>query len=58
MEDVSVTPVSTEAYTAAYPGQARRPMNSRISKDKLEEKGFKRLPPWQDALRRYLEEIT
>ena len=33
-------------------------MNSRISKDKLEEKGFKRLPPWQDALRRYLEEIT
>lgn len=58
MEDVSVTPVSTEEYTAAYPGQARRPMNSRISKDKLEEKGFKRLPPWQDALRRYLEEIT
>ena len=58
MEDVSVTPVSTESYTAAYPGQARRPMNSRISKDKLEEKGFKRLPPWQDALRRYLEEIT
>ena len=57
MEHVSVTPVSTEAYTAMYPGQARRPMNSRISKDKLEEKGFKRLPPWQDALRRYLEEI-
>lgn len=58
MESVSVTPVSTEAYTAMYPGQARRPMNSRISKDKLEEKGFKRLPPWQDALRRYLEETA
>lgn len=58
MENVSVTPVSTEAYTAMYPGQARRPMNSRISKDKLEEKGFKRLPPWQDALRRYLEETA
>ena len=58
MEHVSVTPVSTEAYTAMDPGQARRPMNSRISKDKLEEKGFKRLPPWQDALRRYLEEIA
>ena len=58
MEHVSVKPVSTEAYTAMYPGQARRPMNSRISKDKLEEKGFKRLPPWQDALRRYLEEIA
>lgn len=58
MENVSVTPVSTEAYTAMYPGQARRPMNSRISKDKLEEKGFKRLPSWQDALRRYLEETA
>ncbi len=31
-------------------GQAKRPMNSRISKDKLEENGFERLPSWQDAL--------
>ena len=30
--DVKVTPVSTAEYTAAYPGQAKRPMNSRISK--------------------------
>jgi dTDP-4-dehydrorhamnose reductase len=33
-------------------------MNSRISKDKLEENGFERLPSWQDALERYLKEIT
>ena len=31
--DVKVTPVSTAEYTAAYPGQAKRPMNSRISKE-------------------------
>ena len=30
----------------------------RISKDKLEENGFERLPSWQDALERYLKEIT
>ena len=58
MEDVKVTPVDTEVYTSRYPGQAKRPMNSRISKDKLEENGFERLPSWQDALERYLKEIT
>lgn len=58
MEDVKVTPVDTEEYTSRYPGQAKRPMNSRISKDKLEENGFERLPSWQDALERYLKEIT
>lgn len=58
MEDVKVTPVDTEGYTSRYPGQAKRPMNSRISKDKLEENGFERLPSWQDALERYLKEIT
>lgn len=55
--DVEVTPVSTEEYLKAYPTQAKRPMNSRICKDKLEENGFNRLPSWQDALARYLEEI-
>ena len=58
MEDVKVTLVDTEEYTSRYPGQAKRPMNSRISKDKLEENGFERLPSWQDALERYLKEIT
>lgn len=41
----------------AYPTKAARPHNSRLSKTKLEQCGFCRLPPWQDALRRYLEEI-
>ena len=33
-------------------------MNSRISKEKLTENGFERLPDWKDAVGRYLKEIT
>jgi len=43
--------------TTEYPTRAKRPLNSRISKKSLDEAGFKRLPPWQDALKRYLKEI-
>lgn len=43
--------------TAEYPTKAKRPFNSRMSKDCLDEAGFKRLPDWQDALKRYLTEI-
>lgn len=57
MDDVKVTPVSTAEYTAMYPNQAKRPMNSRISKEKLSENGFERLPDWKDALGRYLKVI-
>ncbi|MCI6675879.1 MAG: dTDP-4-dehydrorhamnose reductase [Clostridiales bacterium] len=51
--EVAVTPVSAEQF----PAKAKRPSNSRMSKDKLEENGFHRLPTWQDALSRYLKEI-
>lgn len=40
-----------------YPAKAKRPMNSRLSKQNLIENGFSPLPDWQDALSRYLEEI-
>ncbi|MDD3242503.1 MAG: dTDP-4-dehydrorhamnose reductase [Eubacteriales bacterium] len=43
--------------SSEYPAKAKRPLNSRMSKDKLEEAGFSRLPTWQDALSRYLKEI-
>lgn len=43
--------------TSEYPTRAVRPLNSRMSKDKLEQMGFARLPGWQDALERYLREI-
>lgn len=44
--------------TSAYPTRAVRPLNSRMSKDKLVEMGFHKLPTWQDALRRYWKEIV
>jgi dTDP-4-dehydrorhamnose reductase len=49
---VKVNPVTTEEYGVS---RAKRPFNSRMSKDKLDEMGFERLPKWQDALARYLD---
>lgn len=43
--------------TKDYPTRAKRPMSSIMSKDKLEQYGFKRLPDWKDALQRYLNQI-
>lgn len=43
--------------TSEYPTRASRPLNSRMSKDKLVECGFARLPDWKDALARYLKEL-
>ncbi|MCI8454268.1 MAG: dTDP-4-dehydrorhamnose reductase [Lachnospiraceae bacterium] len=54
MDAVKVTPVLTSEYPAS---KAKRPMNSRMSKEKLSENGFERLPEWKDALARYLKEI-
>lgn len=51
--DIKVSPVSAAEYKA----KAKRPENSRMSKEKLSENGFERLPSWQDALSRYLKEI-
>ena len=50
---VQVQRVTTEEYGARAP----RPKNSRMSKDKLTEQGFRRLPSWQDALERYIKEL-
>lgn len=51
--DVEVMPLTT----AEYPAKAARPFNSRMSKEKLERAGFEILPAWQDALKRYLQQI-
>ena len=51
--DTKVIPVSADQY----PAKAKRPTNSRMSKEKLTENGFEKLPTWQDALKRYLEII-
>lgn len=47
-----VIPVSS----VESPTQAKRPANSRMSKEKLDRAGYQRLPSWQDALSRYLRE--
>lgn len=49
-----VLPVTTEEYGIS---KAARPFNSRLDKHKLIEMGFEPLPTWQNALKRYLQEI-
>lgn len=51
---VNVIPVSTAEYGLS---KAARPFNSRLDKRKLSENGFEPLPPWQDALARYLRQL-
>lgn len=51
--DVKVNPVTSDAFVT----KAKRPYNSRLDKSRLVENGFSRLPEWQDALSRYLDEI-
>ena len=51
--EVDVAPVSSDQY----PAKAKRPSNSRMSKQKLVDNGFELLPTWQDALGRYLKTI-
>ena len=48
-----VIPVTTAEYGLS---KAARPENSRLDKSKLEAAGFRPLPPWQDAVARYLKE--
>ena len=52
---VNVIPVTTAEYGIS---KASRPFNSRLDKEKLTRKGFKRLPSWSDALERYLKMIS
>ena len=48
-----IIPVSTEEYGLS---KASRPKNSRLDTSKLSESGFRLLPDWKDALRRYIKE--
>lgn len=53
-KDVKVTFISSDKY----PAKAKRPLNSRLSKASLDNAGFSRLPSWESALERYLDEIS
>ena len=52
--NTKVVPVTTAEYGLS---KAKRPFNSRLDKSKLILNGFKPLPNWKDALKRYLEII-
>lgn len=52
-KNVKVNPIPT----SEYPTRAVRPLNSRLSKDKLEQAGFTRLPHWKDALNRFINDM-
>jgi len=50
---VKVNSITTEEY----PTRAARPKNSRLRKNKLNENGFEPLPPWQEALKHFLNQL-
>lgn len=54
-QHLTVAPVTTAEYGAS---KAARPFNSRLDKSKLVREGFAPLPTWQDALSRYLKELS
>jgi dTDP-4-dehydrorhamnose reductase len=43
--------------TSAYPTPAQRPLNSRLSTQKLQQAFGLRLPPWQQGVERMLTEV-
>lgn len=51
--DTKVIPVTTAEYGLSV---AARPLNSRLDKTKLAREGFRPLPDWRDAVKRYLAE--
>lgn len=48
-KDIKVNPILTKDYPTA----AKRPLNSKMDKSKLEEDGLYRLPSWKDATERF-----
>ena len=51
---INVNAITSDEYNSL----AKRPKNSRLSKKKLVTNGFNKLPIWQDALDRYLKELS
>ena len=55
---LKVAPDAVQAVpTTAFPTPARRPLNSRLATDKLQQAFGLRLPPWQVGVARMLREI-
>lgn len=56
--EVKVEHVTTDEYEKiAGKTVAKRPFNSRLDKSKLVQNGFKPLPNWQDAVKRFISDL-
>lgn len=53
-QSIKVNDITTDQY----PTRARRPENSRMSKQKLVDNGFTPLPNWEDSLQHYLNALS
>ena len=53
--NVIINPITTEEYLKLAPSQAKRPLNSRLSKKSLDENEIKRLPEWEDSVFEYIK---
>lgn len=51
--DMRVNPISTKDY----PTKAKRPLNSRLSKENTDKAGIDRMPHWEDAITRFIKEL-
>ena len=55
--ECKINPVTTEEYIEMMKiTQAKRPFNSQLSKEKLNQQGIE-VPDWKDGLKRYLAEV-
>ena len=50
--EMKVNPISSKEY----PTKAKRPINSRLSKKNIDRADIERLPHWEDALSRFIDE--
>lgn len=51
--DIKVNPITTDMY----PTKAKRPFNSKMSKEKLKNNNFRTLRSWKSAVKDYIENI-
>ncbi|MDM8533941.1 dTDP-4-dehydrorhamnose reductase [Clostridiaceae bacterium HSG29] len=51
--NMKINPVPTDKYQT----KAQRPLNSRLSKKNIDKVGLRRLPHWEEALTRFIEEL-
>jgi len=52
--EVELTPIKSAEYNSV----AKRPINSRLSMNRLKQLGFSEMPNWNDALKRFLKEYN